>query len=270
MIHFCLWLALLTTPQSTHYRDFVKNVTYSESEDFGSFMHRVALQYIGTPYVEKTLDQNETEELVVNFEGMDCVTFVETTFALSLSIADEKTFANYTGHLESMRYRHGKRNGYASRLHYFTEWGMDNTARHKVMDITKSLGGKPINRPINFISSHTSAYPLLVEADIPVIKKAEARISNAKRYYIPKDQVAHIEGRLNSGDIIAITTNITGLDVLHTGIASRKGSRCHLLHASSKGGAVLLSKVTLAEYLAQSPSRTGIIIYRPVEPKKRL
>ena len=40
-----------------------------------------------------------------------------------------------------MRYRGGKRRGYASRLHYFSEWISDGARRGLVRDLGAELGG---------------------------------------------------------------------------------------------------------------------------------
>ena len=48
--------------------------------------------FLDTPYREKLLDQQETEQLIVNFRGFDCVTYVETVLALSLSRRDSCSF----------------------------------------------------------------------------------------------------------------------------------------------------------------------------------
>ena len=41
--------------------------------------------------------------------------------------------------IERMRYRGGKRRGYASRLHYFSEWISDGARRGLVRDLGKEL-----------------------------------------------------------------------------------------------------------------------------------
>jgi hypothetical protein len=65
-----------------------------------------------------------------------------------------------------------------------------------------------------------------------------------------------------NGDIIAFTTKDEGLDVSHVGFAIWQGKKLHLLHASSKEGGVVISKITLAAFLKANKKFTGIIVAR--------
>ncbi len=60
-----------------------------------------------------------------------------------------------------------------------------------------------------------------------------------------------------NGDLIAITTDIKGLDVMHVGLAVRLGSRIHLLHASEAEKRVVISDVTLHQYLSRTKDDDG-------------
>ena len=83
------------------------------------------------------------------------------------------------------------------------------------------------------------------------------------RYYIPKDKVKDIDLYITSGDIIAITTSIKGLDISHTGIAIRKENDIYLLHASEKEKKVIISELTLHQYLKSNATQSGILVLRP-------
>src|SRR5512146_1310284 len=52
----------------------------------GEIMVAVGSSFIGTPYLPNALEQPGEEHLVVNLRGLDCVTFVENTLALSRCI----------------------------------------------------------------------------------------------------------------------------------------------------------------------------------------
>lgn len=98
--------------------------------DFGATMVAVGKTFLKTPYVAKTLEIGDTETLVVNLQGLDCTTFVENVLAFSLMGRNKKdNFDDFTKNLETVRYKDGKLNGYASRLHYFTEWIANNEAK---------------------------------------------------------------------------------------------------------------------------------------------
>ena len=225
----------------------------------------IGKSFLGTTYVAQTLEINEEEKLVINLREFDCTTYVENVLTLSLMAKRETyDFETFTNLLRNIRYRDGELNGYGSRLHYFTEWIADNTKKGLVKDITADLGGLPVNKEINFMSTHRDLYPMLKDdANYESILQAENRMNQHSVYFVPQDQVANIEDRIEDGDIIALATSIKGLDVTHTGYAIRQESgRIHLLHASSSGQ-VEISKKPLAEYLKGVKRNTGIIVARP-------
>ena len=78
----------------------------------------------------------------------------------------------------------------------------------------------------------------------------ERKWKNVPVSYIPKTSlnVSSEELNIKNGDIIAITTNIKGLDVVHTGFACWVDGKLHLLHASSVMKKVILDSQTLFEY----------------------
>ena len=83
--------------------------------------------------------------------------------------------------------------------------------------------------------------------------------------YLPQDQIEVNEHLIRSGDIIALATSINGLDVTHTGIATReKDGRIHLLHASTGSMEVEVSDLPLAEYLKGIKKNIGILVARPL------
>ena len=49
----------------------------------GEAMAELGQSFVGTAYVPQTLEVEGPEGLVINFRGLDCVTFVENVFALS-------------------------------------------------------------------------------------------------------------------------------------------------------------------------------------------
>ena len=100
---------------------------------------RVGELAIGTPYVPNALetyikaggDPKGLEPLIVSLSEFDCVTLVESCLAVARAADDGRrpTWAKFSREVERMRYRGGKRQGYASRLHYFSEWISDGEKR---------------------------------------------------------------------------------------------------------------------------------------------
>ena len=86
-----------------------------------------AKSFIGTPYKGGALDSGRNETLIVRIDSLDCTTYVETVLALYLSsFKDNPGYDDFSESLRYIRYRGGVIDGYASRLHYFSDWASDN------------------------------------------------------------------------------------------------------------------------------------------------
>lgn len=235
--------------------------------DFGTTMVNIGKSFMQTPYVAKTLEIGDTETLVVNLQGLDCTTFVENVLAFSLLLRQqEMSFDAYLKNLEIIRYKDGSLNGYASRLHYFSEWIANNAEKGLLKDITGEIGGTAITKDINFMSTHRDLYPFLADdVNFSKIKASENYLNSQAICVLAQDDIAANEHLIQTGDIIALATSINGLDVTHTGIATReKDGRIHLLHASTGSMEVEVSKKPLADYLKGIKSNTGIMVARPL------
>jgi len=238
-----------------------------QKPDFGETMVAVGKTFLKTPYVAKTLEIGDTETIVVNLHGLDCTTFVENVLAFAMLLKQqEDTFDAFIKNLEIIRYKDGALNGYASRLHYFSEWIANNAEKGLVKDITGEIGGAAITKDIDFMSTHRDLYPFLADAsNFDKIKASENYLNNQAICVLAQDKIAENEHLIQSGDIIALSTSINGLDVTHTGIATReKDGRIHLLHASTGSMEVEVSKLPLADYLKGIKSNTGIMVARPL------
>ncbi len=223
-------------------------------------------RFLGAPYEPDTLEGEGPEELVVNLRAFDCVTFVENVVVLARLIGAGKTgFADYLAALEEIRYRRGRCDGYPSRLHYFTDWLYDNGRKGLVRDITREIGGVPFRRAFHSLTDHREERPGLKDSEaFRRLRIIEGNCSRRTYAFIPKADLAGQEKGIAGGDIIAITTDETGIDVTHVGIAVRLGEEVRLLHASSAEGRVVHAQIPLRDYLKTKRSRTGIIIGRTI------
>lgn len=232
----------------------------------------IGKSFIGTDYEAHTLEKEGTEQLVIHLTGLDCTTFLENVLTFAICIKKHKTsFEDYQNELIKIRYRNGKIDSYPSRLHYFSDWIYNNQKKGIVKDITKELGGVQIKFDLNFMSTHPDSYFKLKENPdfITVIKKQEEQISKRTYYYIPKEKVDSIDSEIKSGDLIAITTKIKGLDIGHVGIAVRMDDgKIHLLHAPIPGTRVQISDLPLSEYLSKLRNDSGIIVLIAIQPGK--
>ncbi|MBM4171140.1 MAG: DUF1460 domain-containing protein [Ignavibacteria bacterium] len=226
----------------------------------------IGKSFIGTDYEAFTLEKPGEERLVVHLTGLDCYTFLETSLVFARSIKNGKTsFEDYQKELVNIRYRNGKLKDYPSRLHYFSDWIYNMNKRGIGKDKTKEIGGVPYIKKINFMSTHTDSYRQLKENPkfVKEIEAAEMKINKRNYYYIPEEDIEKCEDKIQSGDIIGITTNIEGLDISHTGIAVRMNDgRIHFMHAPNVGHKVEITEKPLAEYVKANKKQTGIMVLR--------
>ena len=229
----------------------------------------IGKSFLGTDYVASSLEKGEEEKLVVHLTGLDCYTFLESSLVFARCIKEGKTsFDDYQNELANIRYRGGKLEEYPSRLHYFSDWIYDMDKRGIGKDITKEIGGKPYDKKINFMSTHVDAYSQLKSNPkyVDEIAKIEKEISSRKYFYIPQEEILKVEDKIQSGDIIGITTNVEGLDIAHTGIAIRmEDGRIHLMHAPNVGYKVQITEKPLADYIKGNKKQTGIMVLRVSE-----
>ena len=241
-----------------------------EKKPIGDVIAAVGKSFIGTDYVAHTLEKGDTETLVINLTGLDCTTFLENCLVLARCIKEKKTtFKDYENELIKIRYRNGIIDRYPSRLHYFSDWIYDNEKKGVVKNISKEIGGDSIRFNLDFMTTHPDLYVQLKRDPgfIPIIEKQEKEINKRRYYFIPKEKVSDIEKKIENGDLIAITSNVKGLDINHVGIAVRMDDgRIHFMHAPDVGYKVQITDVPLADYLMKFEKDTGIIVLRPLEP----
>ena len=229
-----------------------------------------ARKFIGIPYVGHTLEVCDPERLVVNTRQLDCTTLVENVVALTLCVNCKRDcWSDFLDALTQIRYRDGRLDDYTSRLHYFTDWIVDNTRKGVVSEMQQQSAPFTAVQTINvsYMSAHPDAYKALKAHPkmVPVIKKQEEKLNGRKYRYIPKSEVKNTEAlrkAVSEGDIIAITCSKAGLDIAHLGFAVWRKDGLHLLNASQLHKKVVEEPMTLGQYLSKHPSHTGIRIIR--------
>ncbi|MPM68764.1 hypothetical protein SDC9_115698 [bioreactor metagenome] len=227
---------------------------------------RIALEFINTPYLAGTLDTNPTvENVIINFSGLDCVTFFENSLCLARCIKKQKyKFNDLIESVKYTRYYDGVISDYSSRLHYTSDWIMNNVKKGTVKDITKEIGGIEHKFDLSYMTTHTESYKALSQPNsetlIAKIKEAEMRINKQTFYIIPNKNIAKAQKYINDGDIIAIAISTAGLDYGHLGIAFND----KLMHASLKSQKVIIDK-SISNYVNAGKRNIGITVLRPLE-----
>ena len=235
-------------------------------KDAGQRKTFIARKFIGTPYESGTLDT--TPELVtVNLDGLDCTTFVDIVLAMSYTVGEGRTsWRDFVYNLERMRYRGGEVNGYSSRLHYISDWFVDNIHRGNIEDATRLF--PRINyavRSIDFMSSNREKYPALADdSEYEKIKNVEIGYRSHRFPYIKTVDLARKETKaaFKEGDAVALVSNLKNLDVSHMGLVVFENGEPYLLHASSTDGKVEISQRPLADYMKRSRTVIGLRVAR--------
>ncbi len=232
-----------------------------------SVVQWVGERFVGSTYVGGMLDESETEELVVSFRKYDCVLFMETVLALSSGISqDDYSGAGFVHRLQKLRYRGGEINGYASRLHYFSDWIYDNQQMGFVRDVTEELGGERRTKELNIMSRHRRLYKRLAANDSlhQEIVAMEEHLNGVPQFYIPQSKMKPALELIKPGDIVSTATIARGLDVSHSGFAYRNpDGSVGLLHASSASGEVTITK-SLRDYVLGNRLVEGIVVARAI------
>jgi Protein of unknown function (DUF1460) len=229
----------------------------------------------GTPYEAHTLEAYirerrapaATEPLTLSLTRFDCVTLVEACLAVARACATgaPTSWEAFGREVERMRYRAGLRRGYASRLHYFSEWIEDGARRALVNDLGRKLGGLEDGRQLRFMTANRDSYPALADdAVFREIGEVELTLDDRPRYVVPTSRIPEVADLIESGDVLGFATGIPGLDVTHAAFAYRDDTKTlRVLHAPLSGGVVEVTAKTLPEYVAAIRRSTGILVARP-------
>lgn len=227
-----------------------------------------AHQLLGTPYVAHTLE-GENEMLTINIDQLDCTTFVESLYALARTTLNGRdSWRDYAACLENLRYRNGVMTDYSSRLHYISEWIVNNRNRGNLIEVTPDIPTVAyLVKNIDFMTTHKDNYQSLKNDSTMVdkIRKFEAGYRNHRMPYIKKHWLRRkdVKQALRTGDFVGLVTKVEGLDISHLGIVYKdEQGEIFLLDASMGGGKVMLEKENMHDMLQHSKSNIGIRVFR--------
>lgn len=256
---------------------FTRIVAKSSAEKWktlpiGELIGKIAMELKGTPYVGFTLElSKDTESCVVNLKGLDCVTFFEDSLCMARMIKRGKsTPEDLIAEVQYTRYRGGKMGDFTTRLHYTTDWFVDNQSKGVVRILAPELpGAKPFTQKVGIMSQRPDNYRQLKAHPelIPAIRLTEEKINERHLKYLPMDKIAGAEHLLQTGDIVGVCTTEPGIDIAHTGLCIKdEQGIVHFMDASSSRRNM---KVTLESDIATclnwSRRLTGVMFARPLE-----
>lgn len=205
----------------------------------GSRVDVISAKLLGKPYQSNPLiGSAETPEVfTVSTDQFDCVTYIETVFALARS----RDAARFVDVLRRIRYANGKVD-WSFRNHYMTEWIRNNVRSGWIR--------------------RTTALPADVEKHrlLTVVPGLSPR--RVTFQCIPKNALLRKSDKIETGDLIFFVSTRSHLDVFHCGILIRNGRGVLLRHASRSKGSVV--EQPLEEFLKQN-RMAGAIVVRPTE-----
>lgn len=240
-------------------------------KDPNALVSYYADRLLETPYVAHTLEGDE-ELLTINIDELDCTTFIETLYALARTTMNGRySWRDYAANLENLRYRGGEMGDYSSRLHYISEWIVNNASRGNLREVTPDLPHAAyMVKTIDFMTKHKDSYQSLKDdsAMVEKIKRFEMGFRNHRMPWLKKSWLRDkaVKAALRDGDFVGLVTKVEGLDISHLGIIRKNDKgEVYLLDASMSGGKVMLEANPLHKHLSGSRSTViGIRVFRIV------
>lgn len=206
----------------------------------------------GRPYVAHTLE-GEVEQMVINIDELDCVTFVENCFALARTVREgRRSWREFARNIESLRYRKGVQGTYDTRLHYTTDWINDNVYRGNIVDVTPGLAGaKSMTKTLDFMTRNRQLYPALKDDSVyNRCRDIEAGLRSMRIPYVTRESSnqKNVICDLRDGDMISFLSPKSNLDSSHVALLRIIDGKPYMMHASMKAGKVVFEKEPLWNY----------------------
>ncbi len=212
----------------------------------------IAKQFLGTPYVASTLEETP-EQLRVFLDKTDCILFVEMCSCFALTVkSDNPSYELLCDNIRNMRYRGGKVEDYASRIHYTSEWILQNAGNGILREYTQELG-EQYEQQFFFMTEHRERYKQLADStQFLKIQAVEQYLNKQTPYYfISQERLRKPEiiSQIQSGDIVCfVSKQGSGIDIAHVAIACEVDGEMHFIHASYGAKQVIIEPKTLADY----------------------
>ena len=209
------------------------------------------------------------DKTLVNFHSFDCVTFVETWWALSFTLYEYQSnhvpkstspFKQFCKNLNQIRYFGGENCGIDYRIHYFTQ-ELEELDRKGLAFNVAMANGFPFTKKINYITKNEDLYGDLSTSAQQ--KSVELVLNKTPRYFYPTKHRARYYPMAKDGDIIAFASTEPGLDVSHCGIITVEDGEPKLNHASQLYGKVVIGQDLDRYLVGRSGKVNGFFVYRP-------
>lgn len=207
--------------------------------DLTKRIERISAGFLGKPYSDTTLigGPRSQEILTIRLDAFDCVTYIETVLALSMS----ESVKEFIDLVTALRYHRGGVE-WRRRNHYMIDWTRNNQSLRVVKNITAG-------RPTIERRRTLAAIPELPRRDV-VLR------------CFPKRRLPSVAPYCETGDIILFVSTRKWLDVFHVGMLVRDGNQITMRHATRTAGSVIEQPLT--DFMKQN-RMSGFIVLRPID-----
>lgn len=225
------------------------------------------------PYGAGASNNVSFDKTLVCTSPLNCVTIIEMFWAicytqyqlsqLNLTLTQNQIFNLFLKNLNFIKYYDGFNCELHDRIHYFTD-ALFQLESKGLLENIGAYNGEPIDKKIHFISGNKKQWSAI--KNWIKIKVIEESMSSRPRYFYPLDRMEDYKLYAKTGDIVALATDVAGLDVSHCGYITFRNDSLLFSHASSVKKKVVIEE-DLCNYLSKRTSITGIYVYRPLFQK---
>jgi hypothetical protein len=238
--------------------------------DYIHFFENHIHHFKDVPYGAGASNSVGIDKTLVCTSVLNCVTLIEMFWAitytkyqlsqLNIYLTDNQIFNLFLRNLNFIKYYDGLNCELHDRIHYFTD-ALHQLETKGLLENIAAYNGEPIHKKIYFISGNKKQWAAI--KNWTKIKVIEESMSQRPRFYYPLHRIEDYKLFAKTGDIIALATDVPGLDVSHCGYITFRNDSLLFTHASSVKKKVIIEE-DLCDYLSKRTSITGIYVYRPL------
>lgn len=238
--------------------------------DYETFFLKYLHKFKDVPYGAGVSNSVSISKTLVCTSILNCVTFIEMYWAinytryqisqLNLSLNDNQKFNLFLKNLNFIKFYDGLNCELHDRIHYFTD-ALYQLQKKGLMEDIAVRNGMPIHKKIEFITLNKKQWAAI--KNWKKIQLIEQEMTRRQRFYYPIEYLDDYKQEARTGDIIALATDVKGLDVSHCGYITFRNDSLLFSHASSVKKKVVIEE-DLCAYLSRRNSITGIYVYRPL------
>jgi hypothetical protein len=211
----------------------------ANQQNLAKRIETISAGFMDCPYAVNSLGggANLSEQLVIKLDAFDCVTYMETVFALALS----ETAEQFAENLIRIRYKNGDVEWH-KRNHYMVDWWRNNEREGLLQNVTQGVESVEKKRELNVIR------------DLPT-EHVTFRV-------FPKKKIHRIKNIIETGDFVCFGSIKKNLDVFHAGILLHRDDKILLRHASRTARKVI--DQDLQDFLKNN-RMSGLVLLRPTK-----